>query len=375
MVSFPDALGGAIKAAYCFQVANNPIHFSNLSGIFTPSAARRAADNFNRWVCNKGPVDFPEPEFLGGQCPGKRYLISYEARVNNSGNWTTYTNETTVGPGAREVYGPVTVLGDRRWNAGSRACGLSFTGSYEIEFSNSDGTPNWGALNIQGSFCPGSQIINVRNLVFSRLDSGAECGDGPIDLPPPGNIETEINIDYGDDNEFNLTVPLIFAPVYVALDGSLNIPFEIGDINLSGELNLTNEGEITLDFSRGTDPGQADDTDLPSGDETGDGDDPPTGPEERIIGVMVRVTDLGDERVTVIPQTVGPAVVAPRAATVKFLARFGGITGWTPDIAVKSVRTYIPCPIPSGAVDVQVTPDFGSSVEFTPIRGRPLTEP
>jgi hypothetical protein len=365
MSEFIPSLKREVRRAYCEEVTRLPTWFSNLRDGLSIPLIRKTYDVLRASQCN-APVDdedFPSPPFTGGQCE-TTYTASWEFRQFNS----SIQAYVWAGPATSSQFtGPASI----RETPATTPCTVPTEINQTFELINGSG----GVVNAIVTGCFDVKPA-YRNLTFTRVDGQPDdCGDPDTDLPPPGNIETTINFDYGDDNEFNLTVPLIFAPIYVALDGTLNIPITIPEINLTGNINLDNDFDITLEFAPNIDPGQPDDPALPSPDGGADGEDPETGPNERIIGVMVRVTDLGDERVTVIPQSVGPAVVAPRAATVKFLGRFGGASGWTPDIGVKSVRAYIPCPIPSGAVDVQVTPDFGTSIAFTPIRGRPLTDP
>jgi len=206
------------------------------------------------------------------------------------------------------------------------------------------------------------------------------CGDPPLDLPPPAPIEVNVNIDYDnfEGDNFNITVPLIFAPVYIALDGTLRIPIRIDDLNLFGEINLDNDFEITVDLgggaSDGPGPGGTDDPDTTPGEPNLDGEDPPLGPASTIIGVFVRSQLTIGNRTTLIPDNPGPDILAPGVGTVRFQIRAGSISAWTKDIRVKGVNEFVYCPVPWGAVSVSVRSEVGWANDFTVLRGRPLTD-
>jgi hypothetical protein len=188
----------------------------------------------------------------------------------------------------------------------------------------------------------------------------------------PITINVDINFEDGDENEFNLTVPVIFAPVYLAFDGSLRIPVTIGDLNFNAEIQLTPTFEVEISLPDGGFGGQPDDPELPpSGDPSLDEPDPPAGPDGNIVGVVVRSTRFGPVRATTIFQEGMPDILAPRIANVRFLCRFGGITAWTSDLPVKGVNEYIPCPSPFGAIDVIVVAETNWSTVSTAIRSRP----
>lgn len=372
MSTFSDRLKDAARSAYCSQVSNSPTWFSNLRNVIIPAGVRQVADNLNNWVCGapSDDTDFPAPPFEGGQCP-----IPYRVEGTAVFGCPPSAGETVVWATTGLLTGPITGISpvDGQWRV--------FNGDGAFRTITGKDFPSQAFVEapVAGTACsqlPDQSLAVLNAVITTNVPIGGpdDCGDPPPDFPPVAPIEINIDFDYGDTNEFNFAFPLVFAPVYVALDGTLNIPISIGEIGLTGNINLNNDFEISLDFSGGGNPGIPDDPSLPTGDPGEDGPDPETPNKERIIGVMVRATDFDPDRATLIPQSQGPDIIAPRCASVKFLAKFGNLTGWTPDIAVKSVREYVPCPIPSGAAAVQVTADFGSTIAFTPIRGRPAVE-
>lgn len=380
MSTFSDGLKNAIRTAYCSQVSNSPTWFANLRNAIIPADVRQVADNLNNWVCGapSDDTDFPNTPFEGGQCAGAEYTVRFltsgaERRACNG--FGPFFDNFDPNQDVFDVIGPITQI-EIIAGGGQAFCSVVGGNVFTTAFATVTHAGGVSQLALVGA----SSQSTFDSFVFStqviRTDGGGpdDCGNPEAPFPPVAPIEINIDFDYGDMNEFNFAFPLVFAPVYVALDGTLNIPISIGEIGLTGNINLNNDFDISLDFSGGGDSGIPDDPDLPTGDPGEDGPDPETPNKESIIGVMVRATDFDPDRATLIPQSQGPDIIAPRCASVKFLAQFGNLTGWTPDIAVKSVREYVPCPIPSGAAAVQVTADFGSTIAFTPIRGRPAAE-
>jgi len=367
LATFAEGLRAGLKSAYCSQVANSPQWFGNLRSVLVSGDLRERADNLYRWVCDV-PPDEPsgvEPPFTGGQCPVK-YIVTYTLDAGGPGEST----------GTLLAIGPIRGLREEDGSFGSKQVFLQ---------ANSGVVFGGACFNILNPSGPQDTFIGSYTPTTggtSRIDSveactgDDDCGDPDVVTPPPAPITEDVDITYeGDDStEYNLTVPVIFAPFYVALDGSLRIPITIGDLNFNGDITFEPGFDVNVDFGTG-DQGQptVDDPELPP---TGNpGSDVPieeTGPESAIIGVHVRVTAAGNNNSTGILQEGAPDIIAPRCANVVFGIKTGSLRGWTSDIPVKNVTSYIPCPTSFGAVDVKVTPEPGYTVSFTPVRGRPL---
>jgi hypothetical protein len=334
--------------------------------LIIPEDLRNFADNVNRQICDR-PVDdddFPSSPFNGGQCEGVLYRAVGEARPLGVGCASGAPLQFAFTPVATDVgAGPIS---DLRVVNSTPFCQNRFR-STALVCTRGNGTTAT-IVSFGGPFNNFDGYDDIEFTIdFVRVDGAPDtCGDPPPTLPPPGPITINIDIDYGPNNEFNLTVPVIFAPVYVDLDGSLNFNFEIPEINLNGTVNLNNDFEINLDFSGSRGRGTTDDEPVPTPPAAEDSEDDEPSTKPTIVGVFVYTTALDRKLVTIIPQDGAPSIVAPRVASVKFLQVVGDFRGWTPDIPVKSVRSYVPCPIPTGAVDVKVTGDFGSQVEAIP---------
>lgn len=361
MVTLLDALKTQIRQTFCSGLADTEQFLSNLQGVASQPLLALAANRLNALVCNRptDEIELPPPPFEGGQCPGVLYRIITSRDVGANGQ--PVSSERGPAPGPFSI--------DRTQGAAPpEGCG-----------SGQSSGPIWGTL-VAGDgqlFGLGDQCQNAPatplKLDLIRADGQPdECGDPDPELPPPGPIHAPVTVVYGDNNEFNLTIPVIFGVAYVSIDGSVEIPITIEDLDLVGELALNGEFEINLDFG-GNRPLNTGD-DGPDGEPDPDGGDPEDEAEEElgnIIGVFVVVTSLPTERATFIPQSRGPSIIAPRAASVKFKMSANDRSGWTEDFPVKNSNAWIPVPGRLLAEDVQVTPDFGATVAFAVVRETP----
>lgn len=385
MVSFVEGLASGLRSAYCSQVSGTPQWFSNLRSVLIPGDVRRSADNLNRWICDSPTDEISDPTlpFEGGQCPGTLYEVLGTYTASCFSNQTFDWRAVTRGP----VEGVTFFLGDpvNGWAVKGRNSSGAVAYSNCVRVGASIGisvVPRPGVICTQAF--PGGvgrdAAENAPTITsVTPLSGPDDCGDPPPAGPPVGPIEVDIDIDYddGDGNPISITVPAIFAPVYVALDGTLRIPISIGEINFKGEINLDNNFEIApnfeVDFGS---QGQSDDPDLPDTDRPEDVPPiEPLGPDQTIIGVHVRATPSGNRRASAILQDNAPTITAPRCANVVFGIRIGSLFGWTSDIPVKNLQAYIHCPVPEGAHDVRVTAEPGYDVSMTPVRGKPANPP
>lgn len=370
MATFLEALGQVARQTYCFALGN----FDNGAralGRIAPGAAAisRVSGAVKAQLCSESPdpIPAPEPEFEGGQCPGVTYQVNYSGQVffGDCSSIPTSGNINAIGPIGGSFYD----------NSGSAVpgtppgCSTAPGTAFRINTGDGPVTIFGAGGGVSGS------ITGV-----SPVGGGANnCGDPPPVFPPPGDIIIEgDDITYEGDDNISITVPtsFIFSPVYVDLDGSLNVPvtIDVGGVEFSGTLEIA--PEFNLDLRPGgieTGPGIVDDPTVP--DEVDDPTPPPDDePDELpIIGVLV-FSNLDDRnRATQLSSTGGPDILAPRIASVQFAIKTGNSIAWTSDQDVKSKEAYIPCIPPQGAVAVRVTFLDGAVGRFTAVRGRPLT--
>jgi hypothetical protein len=191
--------------------------------------------------------------------------------------------------------------------------------------------------------------------------------DGSITPAPNIDIDIAPGVNIGG-------IPIVVADV----DGTLNIDLpDIGDVTID-------VGGIDVNFNRedGSDPPSEQPNPRPIPDDTGTdpsdpipdppSDDPPTEepeeqPEEVIRAVLVTVTQP-DSTSSIITQEDTPDVYVPDLGLISFRCRVSdSASGWTPDIRVKNLRCFIPCPYDGGAFEVKGTPRVGVEWTLTPV--------
>lgn len=372
MTTFSDGLREGLRSAACTLVGGRPEWLGQYLDWGTPSGLAPIARNLRRWVCDAPPdepVTLPPPPFTGGQCP-----VDYRVQVQSL--ITTQSGSTVNAiSGLFILRGPITGLGSA---AGGAACGGSTKPAAAV-FHN-------GQTTIVG--CPGSaqSIVAVGFEVLERVDGMADdCGDPPPILPPPAPINVDVDITYGDNNEFNLTVPVIFAPLYVALDGSINAPVTVNldaDFQIEGTLELFPGFEFTPTINFGGDTGDGQpDPEPPPDDPEGPGepeeDDPntPKEPDDRIYALLCRGRIESDARPSGIFQQIGPDIYAPRLGSARFGTEIEGVTFWSEDIDIKGLNSVVQCPIPWGASRFVVNAAPGVSLNYTPVSSAPKEWP
>ncbi len=367
MATFLQGLRDGLRRSYCSQVRNTPQWFSNLREVVLTGDLIRRGDAINKWVCgpDQPPAELPPPPFPGGQC-NEVYLVDI-----------TVTSTAFAGGSAvfrRRTRGPI---GGVRIDVGPLAGVAQIFSSGEPLSTPVCGTrpqlaPAWRNIGVGGAdlLPENGGAIAITGIIPCGADN---CGDVP--LPPPGPITVDTTIDYDnfEGDSFSLTVPVIFAPIYVALDGTLRIPISIGDLNLNGEININNDFSPSIELGNKTEPGDTEGGDPGLGEPGLDGEEPPSGPDSTIIGVFVRSRIDGRNLTTLIPDEPGPDILAPGVGTVRFGVRAGQLGGWTQDIRVKGVNEFVYCPVPWGATNVSVRSEPGWTNEFTVLRGKPIT--
>jgi len=347
MVSFLEGVGNANKAINCFLLGAG----GNILGAVAslPGGSPEFIQNTTkalRRLAGCDPADdpvIPPPPFTGGQCPGVAYTVSFQNNANGS----------PIGP-------PATRVGTGPFGGGAL-----------------DG-PGRGGLIFAGVFEPtlvgtGAEAPTILSVV--RTDGEPDtCGDIPPVFPPVTPIDIDIDVTYNidDGTEVTVTIPFIYAPITTDINGFFRIPFtfEFGDIDFSGNISLEPNFNVTINpptGPRGTDSPL---TDLPAPD-----DEIPVEPstyEERVIGVVVQSRLVGEQQLTTIFTEDIPQILAPRCGSVKFGYAIGDRSFWSPDIDIKDLNCFIPCPFSQGADTVAASPAPGVVLNYVPIFGAPL---
>lgn len=365
MATFLEAIDSGVRRAFC--IAGSTVE--GLTGLYevvigsgggggqSASEAYQRARDFRRLYCNNDEGENPpEGTNIPGQCE-TTYALSATGETVSSSSGATFPFNDALG-----ASGPIL-----EW--------VYFLDGNDLKRRLRDANnPNPGSTSVVRSNVASFNITQS----YSRVDGlPDDCGSEEPEFPPPNITNVDIDIDYDSDGGPTITLPIgvLFAPVYVSLNGELNVPFTVnvnGEFSLIGELQLTPTFEVNFDFGgKGSGRGQNDEN-IPLENEEDAGDDPVDNPDSTIIGVVVRSSFGSVARATRIPQNVAPTVLAPRIANVAFAIRVGSLVAWTTDIPVKSVNAYVACPAPQGAQDVRVTWEPDAQGQYTPIRGKPL---
>jgi len=304
------------------------------------------------------PANDPEPtqpSFQGGQCPVLYTLIYRYNVINTNGSVQQPPVEAGIG-----LLGPI--------------------GNFEGE-----GLPAFqrimvtelpsNRVQLRGGSCPQGCYANIEVVSLTRQDGlPDDCGSQPPIFPPPGdttiNVDVIYNIEEGPD--IDVTVPVIFSPFFIDFNGDFNFPFRFnfGDIDFTGNVSFTPEFNFSINppaLPRGTN--------NPVDDLPGPDDEIPVEPStfaERVVGVVVTSALVGEQQLTTIFTENIPQILAPRCGSVKFGYAIAGRSFWSPDIDIKDLNCFIPCPFSQGADTVAASPAPGVELFFVPIFGAPL---
>lgn len=363
-----NAIRAAQNAIACPVLAANDYVLGSV-GSFVPglNAPALAAINALRklYGCDPGDdVQPPLPEFTGGQCV-KRYNVTLSGTRASSCLGTPGPFSQIAGP----IWGPITgaFVGEDNCPPGS--------------------TVAQGNINIVARSTIGGSLgpLQARPVAISAISVGISnvtvvdgtpdnCGDPEPVYPPPINYDIDVDITYNNEegDEVNVTIPFIFTPIQVDFNGTLRMPFtfDFGGNTFTGNFSLDPEFSLTIN-PPGLPPGTGQGTeDLPPGDP---GDEvEPVPPDQKIIGVVVTSSIVGEQQLTTIATQNVPSILAPRAGSIKFAYSIGVSTFWSNDIDVKGDRVFIPCPFSQGADFVAVSPAPGIELDWVPIRGYAL---
>lgn len=377
MARFIDEAKTAIRAAACAVLSANEF-VNGAIGTVAPSVrdAFNGAINGTRALigCTAPPISPPPPPFSGGQCTGTVYSVagpfSFDSFRCSDGVFQSSTTGDLDDFVGVNFEGPVTAafieaFGSlcRGFPTGVRAVitdrGGARTRTFQISSQNS--TFYRQNFSLSASFVRVSGNPDV-------------CGSVPPVYPPPINIEIDIDVDYDDDDgaPISVTIPVIFTPIVVNLDGSLEIPFsfDFGGFTFDGSLDLSPQLNVDINLPslpRGTGSGTEG---LPPGPPA---DDVPSEEGERkIVGLVVTASIEANGSITSINTDSIPTIFAPRLGSVRFAYSFGGATFWSNDIDIKGARVFIPCPFDQGADFSSASPIPGVSLNVVQIRGYPV---
>lgn len=387
MSNYSQALADAVRSGAC-QVLGVPEYINDALdriSFFPFTEARRAIPDFWRnMLCDRpGPSPNP-PLFTGGQC---------SARYRLTGSVFAYPNQQCIGNDQPfdfgNWWGPITnvSLVIEGTFPNGRNYALQFTSFGNLSFPKS--IPETTELFVGSSFneCP---AVSLTQFTPTRTDGLPDnCGNPPPDYEPvePGDVTVNSEFTYNDFSGAQITVPivLIYARANIDARANITIPFTAninGELNVTGNLNLDGTVDIDIGTAGGggapKDPRKSpcDDIALPTETPPEDPTDseqpnqPDRDREETIIGALVTVTALSNERASTIIQEDNPDIYAPSLGHVQFLCRVGDTSAaWTSDQPVKNRRNLIPCPWPTGAIAVRGTPQPGVTWTITPVTG------
>lgn len=370
MVSFGAGIVDGIRRGYCAyfrQIQNYDAWFERVTSLGAPGPIQDLSDALYRWQCGTedDPPQLPPPPFSGGQCPID-YQVTGTLQLNlaSTGEPFSTSTVTSTAAGFSSLRGPITG---------------TYLGASDGGVITAEG-PRQFFVYDPANFTVGSWSIT--SVTPSNPAISDECGDPPVVLPPPTNIEINIDIDYDGGSVTN--IPVTIGPFFVAVGGAIYAPIEINlpDVNLTGNLNLTPEFSFSPEFNLNiggveTTPDGEPPPSNPSGpgeEEPEEPEEPPTG-DRRIIAVTCSGRIEDDARATGIYQEIGPDIYAPRLASVRFGTVINGVLFWSNDVPVKGLRSVIECPIPWGATEVVLNAEPGVAMNYSPVRALPPEYP
>jgi len=381
MVSFLEGVAAANKAINCFLLGAGG---NILGGIARfPGGSPEFVENTTKALRRLAGCDpaedpaLPPPPFTGGQCD-VLYNVSYttENRTSTNNQCTAFANSNNrtsfIPSGA--VLGPIgditeVIVPNSQFSFFNRQQSFEVMTGSGMRFLNLGGA----AERLFHTNCgPGYRFSNF---AVTRADGQPDdCGDPPLVYPPVTVINVDNDVTYinNEGDEITVNIPFIYAPINVDITGNFRIPFtfDFGGIEFSGNTQLEPNFNVTINpppAPRGTDSPL---TDLPGPD-----DEIPVEPstfEERVVGVVVQSALVGEQQLTTIFTENIPQILAPRCGSVKFGYAIAGRSFWSPDIDIKDLNCFIPCPFSQGADTVAASPAPGVVLNYVPIFGAPL---
>jgi len=381
MVSFLEGVANANKAINCFLLGTGG---NILGGIARfPGGSPEFIENTTkalRRLAGCDPADdpvLPPPPFTGGQCDVLYNISSTtENRSSSTFQCSAFANLNTrtslIPSGA--VLGPIgapteVIVPNSQFPSSDSLQSFEVMTGSGLRFINLGGSTESFHLSSCG---PAYRLLNFS---VTRADGlPDDCGDLPPVFPPATFIDVDVDVTYNidDGTEITVTIPFIYAPIVTDINGNFRIPFtfNFGDVDFSGSLQLEPNFNVTINpppAPIGTDSPL---TDLPGPDDEIPVEPPPPG--EVVVGVVVQSQLVGEQQLTTIATDDIPQILAPRCGSVKFGYRIGGRSFWSPDIDIKDLNCFIPCPFSQGAATVAASPAPGVVLNYAPIFGSPL---
>ena len=311
-----------------------------------------SASNFLNCPASMGPYPALPPDqipFTGGQCPGTQY--SFDA------TWTANNNPESSSQDFAAT-GPVIGL-EVEVTGPTKQLLLVANGGIQRTILRSIGT--------QFELTPGTLTLRP------PTNGPDNCGN------PPGT-PTPVPLDYDlpDGTPTSEMVTVVVGPPRIGPNGNIVFPVRIQGNGLDVEIQFNSDGSDPRIAPPNSDPDATEccpsegaDGDSPTNDEP----DPPDS-DRRIIGVKVVTTSLSpDATPTRVLSNDGPRLYVPRLGTVSFGVNQAGQRSWLNPIDIKNKNCYIPCPLESGAVDVEVLPVTGVALNVNPIYAEVVVPP
>lgn len=380
----PIALAGSITDAVCTAYSFAPestiraLSNTTLGFLANRSFPGAVPNTLNR-LCRATPgweVPDVNEDFPNGQCVCSRYAVTvnYSTVLSNGQQMNLVATANLWGPildiSIRPTSPPTgnpsqLIVATCRGNRSNQQCQSDFV---DVTITNA------------GTQFPGIPRATITNIVIVPVGGDPDsCGGRPpVYRDPVPSLPTvpDIDIDVSPGVSVRLQPQLTFNA-----DATLNI--DVGEL---GTIDVDINGiEINLNPPPGAPPGDGDGGQAPTRPDPGDTDadpanpapppppddpaveEPEEEPEEVIRAVLVTVTDIQSSS-SLVTQEDTPDVYVPDLGLVSFRCRVSdGASGWTPDIRVKNVRCFIPCPYDGGAIDVQGTPRLGVTWTLTPV--------
>lgn len=366
MVSFLEGVKNANKAINCFLLGAGGNILGGIASL--PGGSPEFVENTTkalRRLAGCDPDDdppLPPGAFTGGQC-----AVPYRIIV-------AVRNGATGEPDPNSPF-----------NVGTRTGPLELTNNTPAPtfcVAPNMGWPSREIRPVSGLQTP-IQLVNAAcsnfdrfvGVTLERVDGLPDDCGGPSPIFPPAtptNIDIDVTYNIDDGTEVTVTIPFIYAPITTDISGNFRIPFtfDFGGVEFSGNVSLEPNFNVTINpppAPRGTDSPL---TDLPDPD-----DEIPVTPStfaERVVGVVVQSALVGEQQLTTIFTTDIPQILVPRCGSVKFGYAIAGRSFWSPDIDIKDLNCFIPCPFSQGADTVAASPAPGVVLNYVPIFGAPL---
>ena len=345
-----NSIGEAVGNAACNVLTGSAEQAGRLfGGLPGFTVSLNAYNGFTQGLCGGDPPaqasDFLP--FEGGQCDAPYDVQFFGGACDPSGNLSP--NGLTLGP----YQGPI------------ESVSLEVIGDNPVTGCLNQKQVLFTIKTASGEFS--DDIFGVPPIEFNLVRADGQpdnCGDPNPEFPDPApivNVDNEITYNDYQDNSTTQNFDIEFSPVYVDVDGELNIPIRLsGDIELEGDLRI--DGDIDFNFGGGGGSPTDSDDDLPPNPEP-DKDDPDKG---RIIAVVTTADGVAAGRSEIFPSN-GPTIVAPRLGLINFVYSVDDNIAYSPDIPIKNRRQFTVVPGDIPAVGVLVSPEPGVSIQVNKI--------